>query len=239
VDPTGFYLGLGEPVGQSTDSNNYTFYQYKYYAQRWNKSGNSFAAAEKINVPGPLVRTWAPSPGSRNFMTQDQQYVYIPPATKDGYGYYRPDTRLNLLRQVSVGGKPPRSCWTPRCLATSTWLSHRLGRHYVRDWRAELLGLGYSMAIGPGGGVANSGASSTPDWQTTSDRLMIYDLSNNTFATLYDQPTKAYNLQINGRHPGPLVFSICQAMVPAVAVPSLSTGSFLRTLDGPHPAVAE
>jgi len=63
--PTGFYLGLGEPVGQSTDSNNYTFYQYKYYAQRWNKSGSSFAAAEKINVPGRWVRTWAPSPGSR------------------------------------------------------------------------------------------------------------------------------------------------------------------------------
>jgi len=49
----------------------------------------AFAAAEKINVPGPLVRHLGAVPGSRNFMTQDQQYVYIPPATKDGYGYYR------------------------------------------------------------------------------------------------------------------------------------------------------
>jgi len=78
-----------------------------------------------------------------------------------GYGYYRPDTRLNLLRQVSVGGKPAAELLDTKGLATSTWPVSPSRRHHVRDRRAELLGLGYSMAIGPGGGVANSGASST------------------------------------------------------------------------------
>ena len=233
VDPTGFYLGLGEPVGQSTDSNNYTFYQYKYYAQRWNKSGSSFAAAEKINVPGPLVRTWAPSPGNRNFMTQDQQYVYIPPATKDGYGYYRPDTRLNLLRQVSVGGKP-----AAELLATKVFSNIYLagltvsGDTMYVTGEQNYWGWGYSMAIAPGG-VANSGGTSTPDWQTTSDRLMIYDLSNNTFATLYDQPTKAYNLQIMGAKQGRLFLNLSGDGILAVDVsnPAQPTGvNFLRTL---------
>jgi len=233
VDPTGFYLGLGEPVGQSTDSNNYTFYQYKYYAQRWNKSGNSFAAAEKINVPGPLVRTWAPSPGSRNFMTQDQQYVYIPPATKDGYGYYRPDTRLNLLRQVSVGGKPAAELLDTKVFSNIylAGLTVSGDTMYVTG-EQNYWGWGYSMAIAPGG-VANSGGTSTPDWQTTSDRLMIYDLSNNTFATLYDQPTKAYNLQIMGAKQGRLFLNLSGDGILAVDVsnPAQPTGvNFLRTL---------
>jgi hypothetical protein len=221
-------------VGQSTDSNNYTFYQYKYYAQRWNKSGSSFAAAEKINVPGPLVRTWAPSPGSRNFMTQDQQYVYIPPATKDGYGYYRPDTRLNLLRQVSVGGKPAAELLDTKVFSNIylAGLTVSGDTMYVTG-EQNYWGWGYSMAIGPGGGVANSGASSTPDWQTTSDRLMIYDLSNNTFATLYDQPTKAYNLQIMGATQGRLFLNLSGDGILAVDVsnPAQPTGvNFLRTL---------
>ncbi|MGB8295517.1 MAG: beta-propeller domain-containing protein [Polyangia bacterium] len=235
VDPTGFYLSLGEPVGQSTDNNNYTFTQYKYYAQRWNKSGSSFVAAEKINVPGPLVRTWAPAPGSRNFMTQDQLYVYIPPATTDGYGYYRPDTRLHLLNQVNVGGKPAAELLDTKVFSNIYLAGLTVdGNTMYVTGEQNYWGWGYGMVEGPGGGVvANSGGTSTPDWTTTSDRLMIYDLSNDTFAALYDQPTKAYNLQIMGAKQGRLFLNLSGDGILAVDVsnPAQPTGvQFLRTL---------
>jgi len=37
----GFYLGLREAVGQRTGNDGYAFTEYKYYAQRWNKSGST------------------------------------------------------------------------------------------------------------------------------------------------------------------------------------------------------
>jgi hypothetical protein len=231
VDPTGFYLGLREPVGQSTDSNNYTFYQYKYYAQRWNKSGSSFAPAEKINVPGPLVRTWAPSPGSRHFMTEDQQYVYLPPTGTDTYGYYRPDTRLNLLRQVSVGGRPAAELLDTKVFSNIylAGLTVAGNTMYVTGEQNGWWGYYYNGRVAVGG----SGASNTPSWETTSDRLMIYDLSNDTFATLYDQPTKAYNMQIMGAKQGRLFLNLSGDGILAVDVsnPAQPTGvKFLRTL---------
>ena len=238
VDPTGFYLGLREAAGQRTDSSGSTFSEYKYYAQRWNRSGSSFVAAERINIPGPLVRTWAPAAGSRYFMTEDQLYVYIPPTGTSTYGYYRPDTRLNLLRQVDVGGRP-----AAELLSTKTFSNMYLegltvegNTMYVTSEQNYYYGYGNyggGIAVPAGGGVAGSGSSSTPDWQTTSDRLMIFDLSNDTFATLYDQPTKAYNLQIMGAKRGRLFLNLSGDGVLAVDVstPTQPTGvNFLRTL---------
>jgi hypothetical protein len=227
VDPTGFYLGSADVVGQLTGNDNYTFTQYKYYAQRWNKSGSSFAAAEKINVPGPLVRTWAPSPGSRYFMTQDQIYVYIPPP----YGYYYSDTRLHLLHQVDVGGKP-----AAELLDTKVFSNIYLAGLTVAGNTLYVTGspsYGYYYGNGVAVGASGGSASSTPSWETTSDRLMIYDLSNDTFATLYDQPTKAYNLQIMGATQGRLFLNLSGDGILAVDVsnPAQPTGvQFLRTL---------
>jgi hypothetical protein len=62
---------------------------------------------------------------------------------------------------------------------------------------------------------------------------MIYDLSNDTFATLYDQPTKAYNLQIMGATQGRLFLNLSGDGILAVDVsnPAQPTGvQFLRTL---------
>jgi hypothetical protein len=234
VDPTGFYLGSSEVVGQLTGNSDYTFTQYKYYAQRWNKSGSSFAAAEKINVPGALVRTWAPSPGNRHFMTQDQIYVYIPPATKDGYGYYRSDTRLHLLHQIDVGGKPAAELLDTKVfsniyLAGLTVAGNTMYVTGNQYWGGYYYGNRGGVAVDSSGG----GASSTPDWETTSDRLMIYDLGNDTFATLYDQATKAYNLQIMGAKQGRLFLNLSGDGILAVDVskPAQPTGvQFLRTL---------
>jgi hypothetical protein len=240
VDPTGFYLGLRELFAQKQRADGTTYTQSKYYAQRWNKSGSSFVAAEKINIPGPLVRTWAPSAGARYFMTEDQQYVYIPPTGTNTSGYYRPDTRLNLLRQVSVIGKP-----AAELLATKVFSNVYLdgltfdgSTMYVmgnQNYYRYYYNYGPVMAIDSVGGVASSSGSSTstPSWETTSDRLMIFDLSNNTFATLYDQPTKAYNLYIMGANQGRLFLNLSGDGILAVDVsnPAQPKGAkFLRTL---------
>jgi hypothetical protein len=230
VDPTGFYLGRRELVGQKQRSDGTSFTEYKYYAQRWNKSGSSFAAAEKINIPGPLVRTWAPSVGSRHFMTEDQQYVYIPPTGTDTYGYYRPDTRLHLLRQVGVDNQP-----AAELLASKVFSNLYLGGLTVQANTMYVTGQQnyYDYYYGPTGGSASSGGSSTPSWEATSDRLMIFDLSNDTFATLYDQPTKAYNLQIMGANQGRLFVNLSNDGILAIDVsnPAQPAGvKFLRTL---------
>ena len=241
VDPTGFYLGLREQVAQVKGNDSYTFTQYKFYAQRWNKSGSSFAAAEKINIPGPLVRTWAPSSGARDFMTQDQLYVYIPPTGTSTYGYYRSDTQLHLLRQVNVGGTPAAELLDTKVFSnvTLSGLTVAGNTMYVTA-QQNYYGYGYYYGVGgiavpSGGGVASSGGSSTstPSWETTSDRLMIFDLSNDTFATLYDQPTKAYNLNIMGANQGRLFLNLSGDGILAVDVsnPVQPTGNkFLRTL---------
>jgi len=241
VDPTGFYLGLRELVAQRQRPDGTSYTQYKYYAQRWNKSGSSFAAAEKINIPGPLVRTWAPSAGSRYFMTEDQLYVYLPPTGTDTYGSYRVDTRLHLLRQVSAGGKPAASLLDTKVFSNVylDGLTFEGNTMYVMG-NQNYYGYYYNygpVAVASGGGVASSGGSAVstpaPGWETTSDRLMIFDLSNDTFATLYDQPTKAYNLYIMGANQGRLFLNLSGDGILAVDVsnPAQPTGAkFLRTL---------
>jgi hypothetical protein len=238
VDPTGFYLGLREAVGQRMGNDGYAFTEYKYYAQRWNKSGSGFVAAEKINIPGPLVRTWAPVAGSRYFMTQDQQYVYLPPTGTDSYGYYRPDTRLNLLREVGVDSQPAAELLDTKVFSNMylEGLTVEGNTMYVTSQQGYY-GYGYysvpAMGGDSAGGSASSGGSSTPDWQTTSDRLMIFDLSKDSFATLYDQPTKAYNLQIMGANQNRLFLNLSGDGILAIDVsnPAQPIGvKFLRTL---------
>jgi hypothetical protein len=240
VDPTGFYLALRELVAQKQRADGTSYTQYKYYAQRWNKSGSSFAAAEKINVPGPLIRTWSPVVGSRYFMTEDQLYIYVPPSAPNSYGYYQSDTRLNLLRQVSVGSNPAAELLDTKVFSNVylDGLTFDGNTMYVTG-QQNYYGYGYyyggGIAVDSPAGVASSGGSSasTPSWQTTSDRLMIFDLSNDSFASLYDQPTKAYNLQIMGANSGRLFLNLSGDGILSVDVsnPAQPIGDqFLRTL---------
>jgi hypothetical protein len=169
-------------------------------------------------------------------MTEDQQYVYIPPTGTDTYGYYRPDTRLHLLRQVDLGGKPAAELLDTKVFS-NIYLAGLTVAGNTMYVTGEQSYWGYGYNYGGGMAVASSGgtaaASSTPTWETTSDRLMIYDLSNNTFATLYDQATKAYNLQIMGAKQGRLFLNLSGDGILAVDVsnPVQPTGvKFLRTL---------
>jgi len=234
VDPTGFYLGLREQVGQRQGNDGYTFTQYKYYAQRWNKSGGSFASAEKINIPGPLVRTWAPSAGNRHFMANDEQYLYIAPTAAGGYGYYGSETRLHLLRQVTVSGNP-----AAELLDTKVFSNLTLAGMTVKGDTMYVTGEpNYYAYYGQGAvtdsaGSSGSSGTSAPTWETTSDRLMIFDLGGDRFASLYDQPTKAYNLQIMGANQNRLFLNLSGDGILAVDVsnPADPKGSkFLRTL---------
>ena len=235
VDPSGFYLGLREVVGQRLGNDGYSFTQYKYYAQRWNKAGSSFVAAEKINIPGPLVRTWASSAGIRHFMAYDQEYVYIPPTASGTYGSYRSDTRLHLLRQVTVG-----SATAAELLDTKVFSNVYLagltvqGDTMYATAEQNYYGWGnYGGGIAVGVGTPSGSSASTTSWETTSDRLMIYDLGKDRFDSLYDQPTKAYNLQIMGANQGRLFVNLSGDGILSVDVsdPAQPKGAnFLRTL---------
>ena len=239
VDPSGFYLGQRKWVSDTRGNDGSMLTQYKYYAQRWNRSGDSFTSAEKINIPGPLVRTWGASAGHRYFMTEDQTYVYIPSTGTGTYSYYRPDTRLHLLHQVNVGGTPAAELLDTKLFSDIYLggLTFEGSTMYVsgqQNYYSYYYG-GGGVAVGSaGGGVSSDGSgSSAQNWETTSDRLMIFDLSNDSFATRYDQPTKAYGLQIMGANQGRLFVNLSGDGILAVDVsnPAQPSGArFLRTL---------
>jgi len=232
ADPTGFYLGLRETVGQRQGNDGVVFNQYKYYAQRWNKSGATLVAAEKINIPGPLVRTWESPAGNRYFMSQDQDYVYIAPTGSATYGYYRSDTRLRLLRQVSVASQPAAELLDSKVFS-NVYLAGMTVDGNTMYMTSEQSYYGYYNDSIPGVAVGGGSGVSTPSWETTSDRLMVFDLSQDTFASLYDQPTKAYNLNIMGAKQGRLFLNLSGdgILVVDVSNPAQPIGSkFLRTL---------
>lgn len=60
-------------------------------------------AGETINLPGPLVNTWAGPAGERMFLTKEPSYIRI---TSGDYYDYQSETKLALLRQVVVAGVP-------------------------------------------------------------------------------------------------------------------------------------
>jgi hypothetical protein len=227
MDPTGFYLGVSEKIGTRKGNDQYTFTQYKYYAQRWNRSGASFAAAEKVNIPGPLVRTWGTANGTRYFLTQDQISVYVPaPAgsTAGTRGTYSSTARLNLLHQVSVNGVPAASLLDSRTF-TNAYLSGLTvdgNTMYVAAYPNNYYYYEPGLMDGP-----------SPSWETTSTRLTIFDLSRDKFDALYDQPTKASNLSLLGAKQGRLFINLSGDGILAVDVsnPAQPTGAkFLRTL---------
>ena len=215
VDPSGFYLTYRTQVGQVTRDGQ-VFTQYRNYAQRWQFTGSAPVAAEVINLPGPLVNTWTGPAGTRMFLTREQ--VYTQTATTSGtytYYYYQSDTKLALLRQVSVGGQPAAELLDDRTFSGNSLSA------LVRE--------GNTMIVTGRPAYYVTGAT----WELTSDRFMVFDLSGNTLSLAYDQPTKAYYMRIMGidkdraflnlQGDGIVVVDISQPAAP-IGV------SFLRTL---------
>jgi hypothetical protein len=214
VDPSGFYLTYRTKVGEVTRDGT-VFSQYRNYAQRWQFTGSAPAAAEVINLPGPLVNTWTGPTGKRMFLTREQVYTRTASATTSYY-YYQSDTKLALLRQADAGGAP-----------AAEWLD---GMTFTGNSLSALVREGSTMIVTGRPAIYYPTGTS---WELASDRLMVFDLSGDTLSLAYDQPTKAYYLRIMGMQKDRAFLNLQGdgIVVVDISKPAAPIGvSFLRTL---------
>ncbi len=183
ADPSGFYVTSRARIGDVT-RDGYTFTQYKHFAQRFDFSGARAVAEETVNLPGPLVNTWASPMGDRLFLTQEPSYLRV---ASGGDYYYRSETKLALLRQVDIAGAPAAELLDARAMSGLS---------------LSALAREGSTMIATGQPYYPYDATRTPTWQESSDRLAVFDLSNRRLDLAYDQPTKAYGLRIMGTQKG-------------------------------------
>ena len=216
VEPSGFFISRRKQVGEVKTSDGGTFTQYRYYAQRWEPEGDKWVARHDINIPGRLIRTWKSGAGDRMFLSQDTTYrTGMEGMNKVWYSDYR----LSLLRQVTVASKPAAELLDSTKL-TDLYPSGLLiqGDKLLLNARPQknyFYGFGYA-----GGGVAVPAAASSPaggavaapaplpSWESTSDHLMIIDMSANKLAIAYDKPTRMFNVQLMGVHQGQLYVNL-------------------------------
>jgi hypothetical protein len=218
VAPQGFYVSTRKKVGDVKGADGISYTQYKYFAQRWEPKADVWTAVADINTPGRLVRTWQSGAGERMFLSQDTNYRVVGDGMNRSWVY---DYRLSLLRQVTVAGQPAAELLDGRVL-TDLYPSALLvdGDKLFLNGRPQQ---NYFYGYYPGGGgpvppsgvgVAVAGPASSaspaplPSWETTSDRLMIFDLTANKLAVAYDQPTRMYNVQLMGAHQGKLFINL-------------------------------
>jgi hypothetical protein len=213
IAPAGFYITNRKKIGEQRGADNVLYARYKYYAQRWEPAGDKWAAVHDINTPGRLIRTWKSADDKRMFLSQDNQYRSVGSGMEK---YWVNDYRLSLLREVTVQGRQAAELLDSRVL-TDVYPGALLiegdkllinGRQQINYW----YGWG-DVAVGPGravgsGTATNGGGAPLPSWETTSDRLMIFDLSGNKLATAYDKPTRMYNMQLMGTHQGKLFINL-------------------------------
>lgn len=230
VMPDGFYLT--HRIGDGTSSHDgQIFTRFKYYAQRWDRAGQTWLPGADINLPGPLVRTWAPSKDVRLFLTQDSTYRYIPLA--NGGSEYHSDIRLNLLSQVSKAGKPAAALLASKVFSDAYLTSMvQEGNNLYLTVQPSNYYYGYGYSDGVGASTAGTGTT-TPSRENTSTRLAIFDLSAQRLDSIYDQPTKANGLNIMGTQKGRLFLNLSGdgILVVDVSKPTAPVGvQFLRTL---------
>ena len=213
--PSGFFLSHRQRVGEVKTATGLSYIRYKDYAQRWEAEGDSYTARENINIPGRLIRTWksgvAGNAGARMFLTQDVSYRQVVEGTAQ---YYVADYRFSLLRGLAVGGRPAAELLDQRVLADLApaallvdadrlFVNGRPSMNFAGGTYPSRGGVAVSSA---GGG--SSTAAPLPSWETTSDRLMIFDLSGNKLLAAHDQPTRMYNVQLMGVHAGKLFINL-------------------------------
>lgn len=216
--PTGFYVSHRQMVEQiSMGTNGDVFTRFRYYAQRWDATPTGLRGGAEINLPGPLAQTWVQESGSRMFLTQDWSYRTI--AFPD-YTQWHSDTRLHLLRQAgSAAVLLDTRTFTDLSLSSFVIDS---GRMYVSA-QNQYYWYGYPTEM----------AANPPTWESTSDRLMIFDMSGGKLTSVYDQPTRTYGVQLMGMHKGSLFVSLPGdgVLVTDVSDPTRPQGTkFLRTL---------
>jgi hypothetical protein len=219
IDPASFYITLRTQVGQLT-RDGYIFTQYRHYAQRRKLTGTTSTEQETVNLPGPLVNTWAGKNGERMFLTRENSYLRLLQSGSSSYHTYQLETRLVLLRQISTAGTK----------AVAELLDGRI-----------MSGLSLSALVREGNTMIVTGqpayysysSTKSPTWEQTSDHFMVFDLSANKLDLAYDMPTKAYYLRIMGTQKGRAFLNL---QGDGIVVVDISTPtapkpvSFLRTL---------
>jgi hypothetical protein len=217
VDPSSFYLTTRTKVGDVVRDNT-TFTQYRYYAQRWQFTATGLQPAETINLPGPLVNTWASPNGQRMFLTREQAYTRQ--VSSSGSVSYQSDAKLALLGQVLLGDTTAAQLFD-----TKTFTGLSLSALVHEGNTLIVTGQPYYSYY--------STTASTQTWEQTSDRLLLLDLSQNRLDTAYDQPTKAYYLRIMGTQKDRAFLNLQGdgIVVVDISKPAAPTGvTFLRTL---------
>ena len=212
--PTSLYLTYRIKVGQ-VKVDNHTLNMYKYYAQRWDKKGSAWGKGPAFNLPGRLIKVWKKGTETR-FLTFDYTYAKKYNNNGNGYYYWQPSYRLNLLRQSNIWGQP-----MAELLDYNNFKSL-----YLNDLVMD----GQMLYINAGAGY---GYSATGDWTKDSDRLMIYDLSGYTMDQKYAQPTGTYNARLMGTHNGKLFVNLPGdgVLVVDTSNPAKPDGKqFMRTL---------
>jgi hypothetical protein len=226
VAPNGFYVSYRKKVGEITTPEQVVYSRYKYYAQRWEPEGDSptapWVARADINTPGRLIRTWRSGSGARMFLSQDSSYRKV---TEGESTTWFSDYRLSLLKEQVVNGKPAAELLDSRVLTDLSpgglilegdklLLNGRPGTNAF--WGQG--GRGGAVPPSPPsigvarpaiGALQNDGnASPLPGWESTSDRLMIFDLASGKLDPVFDQPTRMYNTQLMGTHQGRLFINL-------------------------------
>ena len=207
IKPDGFYITYRNKVGEQKTAEGFVYARYRYYAQRWEPVLGTWQALHAVNTPGRLIRTWGNARGERMFLSQDHNYR----VEKQGENtIYLADYRLSLLRRIDLGGRPAAELLDSRVL-TNLYPAALLveGDKLLMNGRPQQNYYWGGAVAEPG--VAVSGTGSTqplPSWETTSDRLMIFDMSQNRLTSTYDQPTRMYNVQLMGTHQGRLFVNL-------------------------------
>ncbi len=164
----GFYASYRQQIG-SLNINNTTFGQQKYFAERWSSAPGAAPTAEAaVNLPGRLVRTWVKGT-QRAFLATDTTWsqFLIPPNGST----WRSTTRLHFLLENPLTKKAMLKVTEP---LGNSQLGEVVGD---TDKLAVTLRPDYWSWYG----VADSAQQAA----IAADRLVLFDLANNTMVSKF------------------------------------------------------
>lgn len=197
LSPHQFYVVSSRQIG-TFKYHNRLFRKTRYYAQPWGlnqKSDGSFSWGTKtpINIPGRLIRAFYNGKGSVHFLTQDNDYIAHKVTSKNNHSYYQYQSivRLYLLEnQGSVArlkGFTQFKSWHLRGMLVDKnrlYISARRDGYYIRTHNK------------------------INDPSINSDNLLIYDIAQGTFKSLFSANTRTYNMQLMGVAKGNLFINL-------------------------------
>ena len=177
LEPSGFYLGDRKEDGTVTGPGGLTSKRYRYFVQRWQPDGAGWTAGPEINVPGRLLRTWRAADGSRLLLSESTEYRDVDPPVVSAL-----DSRLSLMRAESV--------------SRGQMVARLLDSHPLVDRQVSSLILDGDRLVVTARRVPYVNEIEIPGWQTTSDRLLVFDLAGEKFQLVHDQPSHLRDLRL-------------------------------------------